>query len=321
MSPRRRPGKRILRSLLPILLILFVTFGGATAWIVYRITHPPQYGYLVTPEKFTQLSAKGVKATEENWPNRDDSSSRGWLLRGSEGAPAVIILHGYGADRSYYLNLGVKLNEQTNFTILWPDLRGHGQTPSVKASSLGANEGKDLQAAVKYLRSLKSPQGSQLVGNRVGIYGVGLGAYAALNATADGADAQGLVLDSVPAVPDEIIKSAIRQQLGVESRLVQSLAKVGLGIYLKGQFQNIPACTLASKISAREILLLAGEDSGPFRNSTEQLASCLRNRNHTEIQSSLPLTGYNLHPSTGEQEDSYDRRIIEFFDRTLHVPQ
>jgi pimeloyl-ACP methyl ester carboxylesterase len=174
---------------------------------------------------------------------------------------------------------------------------------------------------VQYLRSLKSPNGRELVGDRIGIYGVGLGAYAALNATADGAEAQGLVLDSVPARPDDVIKSAVRQQLGVESRLVQSLAKLGLAVYLRGRFQDVPACTLASKISAREILLLAGEDSGPFRNSTEQLASCLRNRNHTEIQSSLPLTGYNLHPSTGEQEDSYDRRIIEFFDRTLHVPQ
>jgi len=33
----------------------------------------------------------------------------GWLLRGSEGAPAVIFLHRYGGDRSLLFNLGMKV--------------------------------------------------------------------------------------------------------------------------------------------------------------------------------------------------------------------
>ncbi len=40
-----------------------------------------------------------------------------------------MLLHRYGGDRSWLFNLGVKINETTNFTILWPDLRGHGENP------------------------------------------------------------------------------------------------------------------------------------------------------------------------------------------------
>ena len=71
-------------------------------------------------------------------------SARGWLLKGAEGAPAVVLLHRYGGDRSWLFNLGVKINETTNFTILWPDLRGHGENPLIRWTSLGVREGDDL---------------------------------------------------------------------------------------------------------------------------------------------------------------------------------
>ena len=92
----------------------------------------------MTPEKFAQLSNRGTKATDVTWQNGDGTQARGWLLLGGEGAPAVILLHRYGADRSWVLNLGVKLNEALNYTVLWPDLRGHGENPPVARTTFGA---------------------------------------------------------------------------------------------------------------------------------------------------------------------------------------
>src|SRR5918997_1722915 len=158
MPPRRRTGSRILKAFLPIILLLALVVVVVTGWIIHGATRPPRQAYLVTPEKFTQLSGPGLKATEETWANRDGTRSRGWLLRGGEGSPAVILLHRYGADRSWLLNLGVKLNETANFTVLWPDLRGHGLDPPVKWTSFGTNETEDVLAALDYLRSLKTSQ-------------------------------------------------------------------------------------------------------------------------------------------------------------------
>src|SRR3712207_1449456 len=156
MPPRRRTGRRILKAFLPIILLLVLVVVAITGWVVYSATRPPRQEYIVTPERFTQLSGPGLKATEETWSNRDGTAARGWLLRGGEGAPSVIMLHRYGAERSWLLNLGVKLNETTNFTVLWPDLRGHGKNPPVDWTSFGVRETDDVLSALDYLRTLKT---------------------------------------------------------------------------------------------------------------------------------------------------------------------
>src|ERR1700682_4029358 len=124
MSRQRLIGKKLIRSLLPIALVVVVFIVAAGGWIVHDITRPLRNPYLVTPQSFTQISGPVMKAEDASWRNRDGTQARGWLLRGPAGAPAVVVLHRYGADRSWLFNFGVKLHEATNFTILWPDLRG-----------------------------------------------------------------------------------------------------------------------------------------------------------------------------------------------------
>ena len=185
-----------MKMLLPILLVLAVAVAGLSVWLGYSMAQPPRHPYLVTPEKFSRLSDRGVKVTDEKWANPDGTEARGWLLRGAEGSPAVVLLHRYGADRSWLLNLGVKLNEATNYTILWPDLRGHGEGASVKWTSFGTREAEDMTAALDYLGTLKNAQGRPLVGDRIGIYGVEMGGYAALLAASRDTGVRVLALDS-----------------------------------------------------------------------------------------------------------------------------
>ena len=129
MPAKRKLGKRLLRSLLPIVLVILVAVLVALSFVVYCISRPAKSAYLVTPQSFSQISSPALKVTDETWTNRDGTRARGWLLRGAAGAPAVVLLHRYGADRSYSFNLGVKINETTSFTILWPDVE-EGDTRS-----------------------------------------------------------------------------------------------------------------------------------------------------------------------------------------------
>src|SRR5687767_9516106 len=163
MPPRRRFGKRLIKSFLPIVLVIGLAVGASLSFIVYCVTRPARRPYVVTPESFASISGRAIKVTDETWTNRDGRTARGWLLKGAEGAPAVVLLHRYGGDRSWLFNLGVKINETTSFTILWPELRGHGENPPIKWSSLGASEGQDLAAAFQYLLTLKSENQKQLV--------------------------------------------------------------------------------------------------------------------------------------------------------------
>jgi pimeloyl-ACP methyl ester carboxylesterase len=319
MPPRRRTGIRIVGAILPILLLPALVLAVIIGWIVHGVTRPPRQEYLVTPEKFTQLSGPGLKATEETWANRDGTRSRGWLLKGGEGAPAVILLHRYGADRSWLLNLGVKLSETTNFTILWPDLRGHGQNPPVDWTSFGARETDDVLVAIDYLRSLKTSQDRPLVGPSIGVYGVELGAYTGLEAATRAEGIRALVLDSVPGSPNDVLNTAVREKTGMDNGFVQWLARVGMTFYFRGDYKNEASCAAAGALRDRQVLLLASKDTPQLQASTNALAKCFPQEAGVELQSELPVSGYNLRLATGEQSEVYDRRVIDFFDKTLRT--
>jgi pimeloyl-ACP methyl ester carboxylesterase len=164
---------------------------------------------------------------------------------------------------------------------------------------------------------LKTPQGRPLAGERVGIYGVELGAYAALQAARQNANVRALVLDSVPDAPDEVLRAAIKAHTGFDNDALGLLAGLGMRAYLLGRFENRAACTVAETLGDRRVLLLSGEDAGPLRLSTETLVKCFPAHANAESQTNLPLTGITLASASPEQGELYDRRVIEFFDRTL----
>src|ERR1041385_7242158 len=212
MPPRRRIGKRLVKSFLPIALVIVLAVLAALSFVVYCVSRPTKRPYVVTPEAFSRISGRAIKVTDETWANADGRNARGGLLKGAEGAPAVVLLHRYGGDRSWLFNLGVKINETTNFTILWPDLRGHGVDPPVKWTSLGAYEGDDVLAAIQFLRTLKSEHQKKLVGEMFGVYGVELGAYSALKAATHDNQIKVLVLDSISTSPEELFNTAVRSE-------------------------------------------------------------------------------------------------------------
>ena len=317
MPPKRRFGKRLVRSLLPIVLVIVLAVLGSLAFIVYCISRPAKRAYLVTPQSFSQISGPALKVTDESWANHDGTRARGWLLKGAEGAPAVVLLHRYGADRSYLFNLGVKINETTNFTILWPDLRGHGMNPPVKWSAIGGREDSDLLAALDFLRNVKSDNKTKLVGDRFGIYGVELGALSALKAARPDNQIKALVLDSIPRSANELLQAEITNCTGIDSRLLRSLAVAATRVYMLGAYDQTNSCDLAAALRDQRVLLLTGADAGYLIGSTAAVKTCFPNQNNVEIRTDLPLSGLNLPSATGEQGEGYDRIVIDFFDRYL----
>lgn len=317
MPPRRRIGKRLLKSLQPIVLVIALAFVAFFSYVVYCVSRPAKRPYVVTPQGFSQISGRAIKVTDETWTNQDGRKSRGWLLKGAEGAPAVVLLHRYGGDRSWLFNLGVKINETTNYTILWPDLRGHGETPPVKWSSLGAREGDDVLASLEFLRTLQSENRKKLVGEMFGIYGVELGAYSALKAASREAQIKTLVLDSVITSPDALLNTAVSNCIGMDNRFVLGISRTAMKLYMLGGFDSRPACDVAKSIQQARVLMLSGADAGHLKDATAAVAQCFPNPGNVETRTDLPLSGFSLPSATGEQGEAYDRVVIEFFDRNL----
>jgi pimeloyl-ACP methyl ester carboxylesterase len=315
--PRRRFGKKLFKSFLPILLVLVLACVIALVSIVQGITRPPRQPYLVTPQSFSQISGSALKVTDESWSNRDGTAARGWLLRGTEGAPAVVFLHRSGGDRSWLFNLGIKLNEATGFTILWPDLRGHGLNPPITVSTFGMKEGDDVLAALDFLRGLKGSNREHLTADVFGAYGVELGAYAAMRAAVQDSSLRVLVLDSLPRSSDELMNAGVSHFIGVTNSTVLSVARFATRIYFMGRYQNGSSCQMANDLKNPRVLLLAGADDGYLRDSTAAVQPCFQNKVNVEAKLNLPLTGYNLPSATGEQGEGYDRPVIDFFSKNL----
>jgi len=318
MARTSRLVKSFYRLLFPVVLLLILAVAAASVWLVHAVSVPPQANYLLTPEKYGQFSTRGAQVTDETWANSDGTKARGWLLKGSEGLPAVIFLHRYGADRSHTLDLAIKLNEATNFTVLMPDERGHGVNPVISQTSFGGCESDDALAAVEYLRGLKGLSQTPLVGQNIGFYAVEMGALGALAAAAKDVNIKALALDSVPFASDDVLAAAIESRFPFASSVTSKIAGVGTHLYFyNGCYRRDAACELAKTINDRQILLLAGSDAPDLQDSTTKLNRCFPNTTKVQAKTDLNPSGYNLITASLEQAAAYDQRVIEFFKTAL----
>jgi len=321
MARSTRLIKSFYKLLFPVVFLIAAAALSAGVWFAHESSRPGSAAYLVTPDKYGRLSARGAQVTEETWANRDGTQARGWLLRGSGGAPAVILLHKYGADRSHLLNLGVKLNEATNFTVLMPDLRGHGQNPTVPYTSFGGCETTDTISAVDFLRSQKTMDQAALVGDSIGIYGLEIGSLAALSAASQVDAVKALVLDSVPADSDSLVASVIDKRYPFISSVTARLGQLGAYPYFyEGCYSRIPACESARALANRETLLLAGSDAPEFQESTSKLKGCFPTTTRTESNTALSPSGFSVINASIPVSESYDQRVIDFFRNKLGEP-
>lgn len=319
MAKTSRLVKSFYRLFLPVITLLISALIAAALLLLYTASTPPRVNYLVTPEKYGQLSPRGAQVKDETWTNRDGTTARGWLLKGDEGAPAVILLHRYGADRSHVLDLAIKLNEATNFTVLMPDQRGHGVSSTVTSSSFGGCEGDDALAAIEFLRGLSGGGQTRLIGQNIGVYGVEMGALAGLAAAAKDAGIKALALDSVPTDSNVILTSAIEKKFPFASSVTSQIANLATPIYFyNGCYRRGAACDTAKLVGDRRILLLAGLDAPYLQESTVKVNRCFPNSNKTEAKIDLNPSGYGLAGASLEQSAAYDQRIVEFFRTALN---
>ncbi|HVE59317.1 MAG TPA: alpha/beta fold hydrolase [Pyrinomonadaceae bacterium] len=322
MAITKRLFKSFSRLFLPVFILVVGSIIVSAVLLVQRAAFAPKARYLVTPAKYGQLSSRGSQITDETWQNTDGSTARGWLLRGTPGSPAVILLHAYGADRSYVLNLGVKLNEATDFTILMPDERGHGDTPHVKNTSFGGHETEDVLAAVKYLRSLKPDGQTVLVGQNIGIYGTEMGALTGEFAAGKDESIKSLVLDSIPNGSDDLLARATVKRYPFASFITTRVAKLGTYMYYyDGFYRRDSACDVAKELNNRQVLLLAGADAPEFQTSTTAVSRCFPDSTKIETKTDLNPSGYNITNASLEQSETYDQRVIGFFKQSLGTPE
>jgi pimeloyl-ACP methyl ester carboxylesterase len=147
-----------------LLVAAFVLLSLASFWLAVR---PPRIAIPLRPEDF-RLTVEEVRVRAD-----DGIELAAWLVpRG--GAPAVVLLHGYPAEKADLLPLAAALAPR--FTVLLVDQRYFGRSGG-RATTIGFRERRDLQRAIDFL-------GTRGV-TEVGVFGFSLGGAVALLAAAE----------------------------------------------------------------------------------------------------------------------------------------
>ena len=116
------------------------------------------------------LAQHGITGQEVRLSTQYGKKLFGWLLPGFENqqAPAVIVLHGWGANAEMMLPLARPL-QAAGFTVLLIDARNHGSSDADTFSSM-PRFAEDLDAAIDWLKTRPEvrPEKIAVIGHSVG---------------------------------------------------------------------------------------------------------------------------------------------------------
>jgi pimeloyl-ACP methyl ester carboxylesterase len=312
--------KRVLWVFIPAVLVFFVGIAALDFYFIHRLTHPPRTELYGSPRDF-QLILQRPMWFEEKWKNSDSTQTVGWLLGHGKPAPAIILSHGYGSNRSELLTLAFEL-WKAGYNVLVYDLRGHGESP-VKWSGLGTYEKDDLLSAIKFLRNRTNEKGEPLLDGHIGLYGVDIGGYISLVASSQDPMIKAVAVDSVCPDVSHFMNHELKEIVGsdsemanrlVDSRWTTQLTELAMQLYLMRREDSVPALDSVTSASGRKLFFITGKNSGRLGEMTRELHSVAKDQKQiVEVEQSRHSRLYD------KASSEYDARVVAFFKEAMPV--
>jgi uncharacterized protein len=208
-----------------------------------QVISPPRCDHRDDPENW------GLPCDEVEFPALDGPRIKAWLARAAERGPAVIVVHGHGGNR--HTSLAHASFLFPSFSVLLPDLRGHGESDG-RHTSVGYFERRDVIAAAEYLRSLGY--------GPIGVLGISMGGAAAILAAAESAAIDAVISDSTFAALRLAVQEGARLR-GYPGPITRPLAYLSCRTAawrLGYRMQAGDPLTCVAALSPRPLLLIHG---------------------------------------------------------------
>ena len=260
--------------------------------ILHRRTTPVQRS--IASIDFSSLR---LEIEQVNFQTADGVRLSGWYVAGRKDRPTILLAHDFGEDKSAALNLLIPLTEQGFSCLAW-DARGHGSSEGA-SSTLGVKEKQDVIGAADYALHRAGSEDPVL-----GIYGVGMGAFASVLAAADRRDLKVLVLDGL--YPDAAYP--LRREWSNFGRILSPLLGLSMGVSVSG---NRAADRLPG-LTGRDLLFIAPADDARLAAEIASMHRSVPSLRDTESSLvTLPVT--RAKPLYGGDLDRYQQHVLRFF--------
>ncbi|MEW5692117.1 MAG: alpha/beta hydrolase [Candidatus Hydrogenedentota bacterium] len=226
---------------LPLSLILIIiTFN--------KYTHPPKYPLITKPSDY------GIAYEDVRFLTEDGMMLSGWFIKGERDKPGVIVIHGYGTNRSDLIDI-IFMFYKLGFSVLSFDFRAHGESGGTR-TGLGWTERKDVRSALLYLKNYKMSEYNGMVG----AYGTSMGASATILATDKDLIFDFYIIDGAYARLQESIKRHLKLLIKTDNVLIYKFLDY---IYKRQNgvsFEDVNPYQSMKYIDKKPVLLIYAED-------------------------------------------------------------
>jgi len=247
---RRRAKKttrKILKVLLPAALLLLIGITVLLSFVLYRAMHPQPAAEGMNPAHFM------LRYEEVSWRTRDGYILTGWWIPAKKKGPAIVLAPGYGMGRAGALSLAAILNDP-GFNVLIFDPRAGGAAPR-GSSTFGILEAEDLLEGLDYLQGK-----SEVDPRRLGVWGVDVGAWAALMAASRRPEVRAVVADCPYGAVEDFLVLQLRDVFGLRNAYIETACTRLFGLYRWFATSNARDRIPLDQLSDKKILFLLGDN-------------------------------------------------------------
>jgi pimeloyl-ACP methyl ester carboxylesterase len=260
----------------------------------------------VTPARKADPELPEGLETEEVWfRSLDGTRLRGLWVPGRKTYPTVVLCHGYYRNLAEPLEVGLALNG-AGYNVFLFDFRACGRSGG-RFTTVGLKEAWDVEAAVRYVltRYGRGP---------VGVLGISMGGAAAITAAASTDEIAAVVADCAYTDLGDIMRLKIPELSPARWTAPLGWLSIAVGEWMAGgRLREVRPVEYVGRLSPRPLLLIySGRDSYlPPGQPDEMFAAA------GEPKGMWVAPGSDHTMARLDHRREYERRVIEFFDRSL----
>jgi pimeloyl-ACP methyl ester carboxylesterase len=260
------------------------------------------------------LGAALAKAEDVTFKATDGITLRGWLFHGGAKSAPVLVCHDLGESKTAVMNIAIALNK-AGMTVLAFDFRGHGASGG-DGTTLGVNEVRDVLGGVDFLSNLPKDDVNP---GKMGIFGAGMGAHAAVLAAAERPALRVFVLDGLWPDAGFTLVHHVFEDWPWGERHLRSVPAALFPLITGASINDGRAADVLPALAGRDLLLVSPAGDRRLDESMRAMYATLPERRDSE-RNLITLPATRASGLSAADLSRYHERVVEFFRSRLATP-